>query len=119
MNTCSTDAPTQPIKCLDNWIKHTATMSSLLTAYISEHDPQFFYLIDCIKMNTSDIPTKPIDCLEHWITRTLARCSSLTMYISEHNNLGDLIKDMTEMQMYMYAAKHYIGLIKTDQISLK
>ena len=70
-------------------------------------------------MNVSDIPTQPLDCLEHWITRTLVRCSSLTTYISERNNLSDLIEDVTEMQMYMYAAKHYIGLIKTDQISLK
>ena len=80
MNT--TDAPTQPLECLDNWIKRTAIMSSSLTAYISAHDPRFFF-------------------------------------ISDRNNLSDLIEDVTEMQMYMYAAKHYIGLIKTDQISLK
>ena len=116
MNT--TDAPTQPLECLDNWIKRTAIMSSSLTAYTSSHDPRFFYLIDNISMN-SDIPTQPLDCLEHWITRTLVRCSSLTTYISERNNLSDLIEDVAEMQMYMYAAKHYIGLIKTDQISLK
>ena len=112
------EIPTQLLKCIDNWITRTLENCSPLTAYISAHDPRFFYLIDNISMN-SDIPTQPLDCLEHWITRTLVRCSSLTTYISERNNMSDLIEDVTEMQMYMYAAKHYIGLIKTDQISLK
>ena len=53
----TTDAPTQPLECLDNWITPTSTMSSSLKAYISEYDPGFFYLIDCINMNASDIPT--------------------------------------------------------------
>ena len=117
MNT--TDAPPQPLECLDNWITRTATMSSSLTACISEHDPRFFYLIDCINMNTSDIPTQPLDCLDYWITRVLERCLSLTAYISEHDHLGDRFQDVTEIHLYMYAAKHYISLIKTDKISLK
>ena len=70
-------------------------------------------------MDTSDIPTKPLDCLEYWITRTLARSSSLIAYIAEHDHTSDLIEDVTEMHLYMYAAKHYISLIKNDKISLK
>ena len=70
-------------------------------------------------MNTSDIPTQPLDCLDYWITRVLGRCSSLTAYISEHDHLGDLFQDVTEIHLYMYAAKHCISLIKTDKISLK